>query len=147
MNLKHTFILSLFFLFNLSTSKPSLIQTMGRAARNVNGHVILYADKETRSIAAAVGETRRRRTKQEAHNTRHGITPETIKKSLSSFDLPISRKGEQSDIIPSITPTSGRGKRELISQLQKQMEKAVRKLEYEQAMILRDQIQRLKHGE
>ena len=130
------------FLRNTTT----LIQTMGRAARNVNGHVIMYADKITKSIEAAIQETSRRRTKQEAHNKKHGITPITIKKNLSSFDLPIAQKAERAPEFPLNTSTH-RGRRDTITYLTKAMDKAIRKMDYEQAMDLREQIQRLKHGE
>src|SRR3989344_1806026 len=73
-------------------NETTLIQTMGRAARNSNGHVILYADKITRSIEAAPRETSRRRKTQEKHNQDNGITPTTIIKDMTSFDLPISNK-------------------------------------------------------
>ena len=76
-------------------NETTLIQTMGRAARNVNGHVVLYADKITRSIDAAVRETTRRRKKQEKHNRDNGITPQTIIKDMTSFDLPISNKAQK----------------------------------------------------
>ncbi|HXK37148.1 MAG TPA: excinuclease ABC subunit UvrB [Candidatus Paceibacterota bacterium] len=140
------------FLRNTTT----LIQTMGRAARNVNGHVILYADKITRSIKAAVDETNRRRAKQVTYNLERGITPRTIKKAIGSFDLPVSRNGngngngyhrrsygrDEDYAIPVI----GVGRKaQQINQLTKLMERAVRKLDYEQALLLRDQIQKLKH--
>ncbi|MBX4211731.1 MAG: UvrB/UvrC motif-containing protein, partial [Candidatus Yanofskybacteria bacterium] len=129
------------FLRNTTT----LIQTMGRAARNVNGHVVMYADKRTKSIEAAIQETQRRRLKQEAHNKEHGITPITIKKNLSSFDLPIAQKAERADYVPNTS--TNRGRRDTINQLTKAMERAIRKMDYEEAMVLREQIQRLKHGE
>ncbi|MDP2648136.1 MAG: helicase-related protein, partial [Candidatus Yanofskybacteria bacterium] len=133
------------FLRNTTT----LIQTMGRAARNVNGHVILYADKNTKSIESAVQETLRRRRKQEEHNKKHGITPTTIIKHISSFDLPVAHKApdknERENGIVDIY--SNRGRRNAISQLTKAMEKAIRKMDYEEAMVIREQIQRLKHNE
>jgi len=131
------------FLRNTTT----LIQTMGRAARNVNGHVILYADKVTKSITQATQETQRRRAKQEEHNSRHGITPTTIIKHLGSFDLPISGTSSRSEQNGrnGIVFTNGR-KQSMLVQLTKLMEKAIRKMDYEQALVLREQIQKLKHS-
>jgi len=77
------------FLRNTTT----LIQTMGRAARHINGHVILYADKETKSIKAAVGETQRRRKTQKDYNKKNNITPKSITRKIDDFDLPISKNG------------------------------------------------------
>ena len=133
------------FLRNTTT----LIQTMGRAARNVNGHVIMYADKITKSIDAAVKETQRRRVKQESHNTKHGITPVTIRKNMSSFDLPTtqsSRNRSNSSRYGSMSNGNGTGSSK-IAALTKLMDKAVRKMDYEQAMVIREQIQKLKHRE
>ncbi len=133
------------FLRNTTT----LIQTMGRAARNVNGHVIMYADKMTKSINAAVGETRRRRKKQEQYNKEFGIVPQTIVKEIGNFDLPISSNGlakskkwgEGDDQIVVFGNTS---RANAIKQLKKLMEKAMRKFDYERAMELREQIRKLK---
>lgn len=132
------------FLRNTTT----LIQTMGRAARNSNGHVILYADKITKSIKAAVDETNRRRTKQVAHNKEHNITPTTIIKSMNSFDLPVSRGSN----IPKKSFQSGddivffgsTNKGQMIKQLQRLLDKAIKRLEYEKAMEIKEQIRKLK---
>ncbi len=138
------------FLRNTTT----LIQTMGRAARNVNGHVILYADKVTRSIKAAVDETNRRRAKQEEYNRERGITPKTIIKAIhTGSDLPVSsapssgrRRYGRGDEAP--TPIIGIGRKaQQVAQLNKLMERAIRRLDYEQALLLREQIQKLKHSE
>ena len=134
------------FLRNTTT----LIQTMGRAARHVNGHVILYADKLTKSIKASIGETMRRRTKQEEHNKANNITPTTIQKAISSFDLPISnngisktrRWGQEEDDTVFVFGNSSKGK--IIGQLTKMMERAAKKMEYDKALTLREQIRKIK---
>jgi excinuclease ABC subunit B len=130
------------FLRNATT----LIQTMGRAARHSKGHVIMYADKVTKSMDFAIKETVRRRKKQEQYNNEHGITPTTIEKEIGDFDLPISKKAAQkygageSEII-----FFGNGSRQkAIKQLEKLMEKAMRKFDYEQAMIIKEQIRKMK---
>lgn len=140
------------FLRNTTT----LIQTMGRASRNVNGHVILYADKETRSIKAAVSETTRRREKQEEFNKENNITPATIKKAIGGFDLPVSQKSgngrtrrgrrdEDDELnIGRIAPVGSSRRAKQLAQLNKLMERAIRRMEYEQAMLLRERIQKIK---
>ncbi len=132
------------FLRNTTT----LIQTMGRAARNVNGHVIMYADKLTRSIDSAVKETQRRRAKQELHNTKHGITPQTIVKQNTGFDLPIgkgraAKKPEPQNMAEIVFTDTN--KQKALTQLNKLMERAVRRMEYDEAMLIRDRILALKH--
>ncbi len=130
------------FLRNATT----LIQTMGRAARHSKGHVIMYADKITKSMKLAIRETQRRRKKQEAHNTKHGITPTTIEKSIGSYDMPTGRKPEQrygageSEII-----FYGTGSRQkAIKQLQRMLDSAIRKFNYETAIVIKEQIRRLR---
>ncbi|MEX2090680.1 MAG: excinuclease ABC subunit UvrB [Candidatus Paceibacterota bacterium] len=128
-------------------NETTLIQTMGRAARNVNGHVILYADKITKSIDSAVRETTRRRKKQEKHNQAEGITPKTIVKDMSSFDLPVSNKSQKqygSDENKIIFFSNG-SRQNAMKQLQKMMDKAVKQMDYERAMELREQIKKLKN--
>jgi excinuclease ABC subunit B len=127
----------------------TLIQTMGRAARNVNGHVILYADKATRSIKAAVDETNRRRAKQEQYNAERGITPKTIKKAIGDSFSASSQRGQPKEhnveeYDGSAVVGVGR-KASYLNQLNKLMERAIRKLDYEQALIIREKIQKLKH--
>jgi len=143
------------FLRNTTT----LIQTMGRAARHVNGHVIMYADKRTRSIEAAIDETMRRRKKQEAHNLKHNITPTTIVKDMGSFDLPSQSQswrslparlwreptGQWDKVLLNATATSAAGRR-AVKELTKLMEKAMRKFEYEKALVYKEQIRKIKNG-
>jgi excinuclease ABC subunit B len=118
-------------------SKTSLIQTIGRAARNVEGRVILYADKMTGSLKGALEETERRRNKQIAHNEAHGITPETIKKTISS-SLDLRKKEQASD-----SPHKDLSVKELEkkkNQLLKDMKTAAGNLEFEKAATLRDEL-------
>ena len=123
-----------------------LIQTMGRAARNVNGHVIMYADKITKSIDFAVKETQRRRKKQEKYNIENNITPTTIIKEIGNFDLPISQKeiqkyGDGNNEIIFFTNGS---RQNAMKQLQKLMDRAIRKMDYETALGLKEQIRKIK---
>ncbi len=132
-------------------SARSLIQTCGRAARNVNGTVILYADVMTESIRRTVDETNRRRAIQKAYNQEHGITPTTI---ISTIKDAIQSVYEQDyvTVAPMIAePVAGYGNlaeiRQAISRLEKEMKKAAKELAFEEAALLRDRIKRLKQQE
>ena len=121
-------------------SETSLIQTIGRAARNVNGHVIMYADTITGSMRGAIDETNRRRAIQMAYNEAHGITPESVKKKVADV-IEIGKKA------PKITDKKlSRLERErMIEQLSAEMREAARTLEFEKAAFIRDQIRELKN--
>ncbi len=116
-------------------NESSLIQIIGRAARNVNAKVILYADRITDSIKLAVAETERRRKIQTEYNTKHKITPKTIKKSIE----------EQTIIVKDTKHIPNKEKEKLIPQLEKEMRQAAEELDFEMAIALRDQIQLLKN--
>ena len=127
-------------------SERSLIQTCGRAARNINGRVIMYADRVTRSMQACLDETARRRKIQEEHNQANGITPETVKKSLRSIlesieekdylDFPLAAE-EQEDYLPP------KELAKLVKNLRKEMLAAAQELDFEKAALLRDRIRKL----
>jgi excinuclease ABC subunit B len=126
-------------------STTSLVQTMGRSARNVNAHVIMYADVVTPQMQAAIDETQRRREKQLAYNTEHGITATTIRKAI--------RRGIERELQARRTARVAAGAREaeeeydreeLIARLEDDMLEAARRLEFEQAARLRDQIAEIK---
>ena len=119
-------------------SETSLIQTIGRAARNAEARVLLYADAITPSMQRAMDETERRRKKQMAFNAEHGITPRTIIKEVSAL-LGISHKAEAGE-----TVYSEREKEARIELLTEQMQQAARELEFEQAAKLRDEIRKLR---
>ncbi|KAA0875911.1 excinuclease ABC subunit UvrB [Nitrincola tapanii] len=141
-------------------SETSMIQTIGRAARNARGRAILYADRITGSMQRAMQETERRRHKQMAHNEAHGITPKGIVKSIADImegaQAPGSRKtGRQSrkvaepaaeyaaEPLQSLTPKE---LAKMLTRLEDQMYEAARNLEFEKAAQLRDQLERLKHS-
>ncbi len=135
-------------------STGSLIQTFGRAARNVNGKVILYADTVTKSMKAAIDETNRRRNRQQAYNREHGITPKSTTKSLESplDTLYVEKepgkgknrgKGRKKDADANM-PLTAQEITARIDQLEKDMRQAARDLEFEQAAELRDHIRALR---
>jgi len=124
-------------------SRDALIQTIGRAARNINGRVTLYADVMTDAMRGAIDETNRRRVIQEAHNIKHGITPQTIIKAIKDIAeehsrQKLSRKKYDHTKIPKDE------KKRLLEELEAQMELAAENLEYEKAADLRDEIELLK---
>jgi len=131
-------------------STRSLIQTMGRAARNVNGEVILYAERITDSMRNAIAETNRRRIVQEEYNKKHNITPQSIKKNIQAtlrtvyeqdyFTVPIAAE-ETGGYVPTVNIP------QLIASLEKQMRAAARELDFETAAGLRDKIRSLRQQE
>ncbi len=129
-------------------SETSLVQTIGRAARNVDGRVILYADKITGSMERAMGETDRRRKKQEAFNLEHGITPKTIKRDIADIvGDTASRDSVLVDIDDDTSHLVGHNLRSYIKDLEKDMRKAAGDLEFEKAAELRDKIRKLESQE
>ena len=127
-------------------SETSLVQTIGRAARNADGRVILYADKRTGSIERALRETERRRVKQSAYNEAHGITPESVRKNVDDI---MGSVYEADYVTPEIEVAEadasyvGQSLTEVIEALEDQMRRAAEELEFEEAARLRDEISRL----
>lgn len=129
-------------------SETSLIQTIGRAARNVDGRVILYADRITGSMERALNETGRRREKQEAYNKLHGITPLSIKKNIGDIVAHVSSKDQVTVPIDDDTDhLVGHNLRSHIESLEKRMRDAAADLEFEEAGRLRDEIRKLEADE
>lgn len=126
-------------------SERSLIQTIGRAARNAEGHVIMYADTVTPSMEAAIRETNRRRSLQETYNTEHGITPKTITKKVAEV-LEISSNKEEKKGRRQKKRLSPIEREQEIERLTKEMKAAAKQLEFERAASLRDRIADLKKG-
>ena len=129
-------------------SETSLIQTIGRAARNVDGRVILYADRITGSMERAMNETARRREKQEAYNKEHGITPQTVRKNIGDIIAHVASKDQVTVEIDEERPHMvGHNLRAYIEELEKKMRKAAADLEFEEAGRLRDEIRALEQEE
>ena len=126
-------------------SETSLIQTIGRAARNVLGRVILYADVMTGSLEKAISETNRRRALQIAYNTKHGITPKTIKKEI--HDIAASMRTEHQKTIDELlvldTLAYEEDPKEFIKRKREEMEEAVEQLDFETAALIRDELYKL----
>ena len=137
-------------------SEGSLIQTIGRAARNINGRAILYADQVTKSMRKAIDETTRRRDKQEAYNTEHNISPKTVSKNIADVmegarsqeyvKKKAAGKGKkQSDLV--LVPKGSKEMGKLLIELEKKMLKHAEDLEFEEAAKVRDQLEQLRDQE
>lgn len=126
-------------------SETSLIQTIGRAARNAEGHVIMYADTITDSMRAAIDETNRRREIQQKYNEEHGITPQTIKKAVRDL-IAISKAASASEEEFKKDPESmdARELEKLVKELTKKMRQAAAELNFEEAAKLRDRMKEVK---
>ena len=126
-------------------SETSLIQTIGRAARNVRGQVLLYADQMTGSMERAINETERRRKRQTEYNKKHGITPRTIEKKIKDIIGEKITKSKVKNILDlDIAAEKGKNVEEIIKEKEKQMKEAAKDLQFELAAILRDEIRELK---
>ena len=124
-------------------SETSLIQTIGRAARNADGMVIMYADTVTPSMRRAIDETERRRAKQDAFNQAHGITPKTVVKSVRDL-IRLSDTEEARAYDPDEKQLTKLQRMEAIAKLEKEMREASKMLEFEYAAVLRDRIIKLR---
>ncbi|WP_141432971.1 excinuclease ABC subunit UvrB [Bacillus sp. 03113] len=127
-------------------SERSLIQTIGRAARNANGHVIMYADKMTNSMELAIGETKRRRVIQEAYNEKHGITPQTIQKGIreSIRATHAAEEQEEYNATAHLGKLSKKEREKVLADMESEMKEAAKALNFERAAELRDLLLELK---
>ncbi|PYZ92968.1 excinuclease ABC subunit B [Salipaludibacillus keqinensis] len=131
----------------LRAERP-LIQTMGRAARNANGHVIMYADRMTNSMSVAIEETKRRRTIQKEYNDKHGITPQTIQKAIPEL-IQATYAAEEEEAYEAFTKApsqklSKKDREQVIERMEKEMKEAAKELDFERAAELRDIVLELK---
>jgi len=127
-------------------SETSLMQTIGRSARNVDARVILYADSVTESMQQAVDETRRRRALQEAYNRDHGITPETIRKEIrAGIEAEAASRAVAFEQVGR-SDEAGRRTAEILEQLEADMMQAAAELDFERAARIRDEIAALRDG-
>ena len=125
-------------------SRTSLIQTIGRAARNAQGRVILYADKTTDSMTYALSETQRRREKQQAWNEANGITPQTVKKQINDILDSVYERADHVNVrVAGATALIKKDLKTVIAELEVQMREAAANLEFEEAARLRDELRRL----
>ena len=130
-------------------SATSLIQIIGRAARNENGHVVMYADNMSDAIKEAVGETRRRREIQQKYNEEHGITPHTVSKAVQDILIRQQKDAEENEAVQldimkkTANLFDAKQRKKLIDMLKKEMSDCADRLEYEQAAAIRDQIQEI----
>jgi excinuclease ABC subunit B len=129
-------------------SETALIQTIGRAARHVEGKVIMYADKITRSMKAALDETNLRRSRQQAYNEEHGIEPRSVLKAVHDLTEDIAKEelaiAEEQAGYTTVRDLPKAELNKLIKELEKQMKQAAQSLEFEKAAVLRDQIMELR---
>jgi excinuclease ABC subunit B len=121
-------------------SAGALIQTMGRAARHIDGHVIMYADTVTKSMQAAIDETRRRRRIQQAYNKEHGITPQGIRKAIKDITARVKVAADVHAVYDASAPRTKEDIARLVKELEAQMKTAARNLEFEKAALIRDRI-------
>ncbi len=127
-------------------SERSLIQIVGRAARNSEGRVIMYADQYTKSMNKAIEETMRRRTIQMEYNTKHGITPTTIKKDLQEVMHSLETKEMSKKFLAKKGKTSKKEKEKLVHEMEKEMKEAAKALDFERAAQLRDILMEIRNG-
>lgn len=128
-------------------SKRSLIQTIGRAARNENGEVIMYADTVTESMSEAISETNRRRSIQEAYNREHGIVPHTVRKPVSEAIRGVETKEMAAKYLSHHAKVNKKDRKTMIADLEKEMKEAARSLDFERAAELRDMLFEIKAEE